>query len=99
MPSTRSQGEELEQPIDEVERFINLQRRIHEFRIKYNLPFPKSKSESDPEFEPVMAEGPQNRPLKYYVVPSQEEPHNNIVARAIEQNDFELKPSFLSSIQ
>ena len=34
-----------------------------------------------------MDEGPQNRPLKYYVVPSQEEPYNNIAAPAIEQND------------
>ncbi|XP_050910020.1 uncharacterized protein LOC127123885 [Lathyrus oleraceus] len=46
-----------------------------------------------------MAEGPQNRPLKYYVVPLQEDSYNIIVAPAIEQNDFELKPSLLSSVQ
>ncbi|XP_050896616.1 uncharacterized protein LOC127103395 [Lathyrus oleraceus] len=46
-----------------------------------------------------MAERPQNCPLKYYVVPSQEEPHNNIVAPSINQNDFELKPSMLSVVQ
>lgn len=75
MPSTRSQGEELEQQVHEVEHFINLHCRIYNFRIKYNLPFPNPKSDS----EPIMAEGPQNRSLKYYVVPSQEEPHNNIL--------------------
>ncbi|XP_050897642.1 uncharacterized protein LOC127104499 [Lathyrus oleraceus] len=46
-----------------------------------------------------MAEGPQNRPLKYYAIPLQDEPHNNIVAPAIEENNFELKPSLLSAVQ
>lgn len=95
MTSTRLKSEELEQPVDEVERFINLQRRVHNFRIKYNLPFPKQKSES----KPVIAEGPQNHPLKYYDVPSQEEPYNNITSPAINRNDIELKPSLLSVIQ
>jgi hypothetical protein len=40
-----------------------------------------------------------NTPLKYSVNPSQEEPHNNIVAPAIYRNDFELKPSLLSVVQ
>ncbi|XP_050909109.1 uncharacterized protein LOC127122876 [Lathyrus oleraceus] len=40
-----------------------------------------------------------NTPLKYYVVPSQEEPQNNIVAPATNQNDFELKPSLLLVVQ
>ncbi|XP_050890546.1 uncharacterized protein LOC127095951 [Lathyrus oleraceus] len=46
-----------------------------------------------------MDEGPQNRPLKYYVVPSQEEPHNNIAAPAINRNDFKLKSLLLSVVQ
>ena len=46
-----------------------------------------------------MAEGPQNLPLKDYVAPSQEEPHNNIVAPTIARNDFELKPSLLQAVQ
>ncbi|CAJ2646738.1 unnamed protein product [Trifolium pratense] len=46
-----------------------------------------------------MAEEPQNRPLKSYAIPSQEEPHNSIAAPAIEANNFELKPSLLSAVQ
>ncbi|XP_050916177.1 uncharacterized protein LOC127131291 [Lathyrus oleraceus] len=46
-----------------------------------------------------MAERPQNRPLKYYDVPSQAEPHNNIVSSAINRNDFELKTLLLSIVQ
>ena len=46
-----------------------------------------------------MAERPQNLPLKYYVVPLQAEPHNNIASPAINRNDFELKPSLLSVVQ
>ena len=40
-----------------------------------------------------------NTSLKYYVVPSQEEPYNNIVAPAINRSDFELKASLLSVVQ
>ena len=98
MPSTRSQGEDLEQPIDEIERFLNLQHRIREYHIKYNLP-ESNILIPEPVEEPEMAEGPQNRPLKYYAIPSQEEPHNSIVAPAIEANNFELKPSLLSAVQ
>lgn len=57
MPHTRSKSKELEQPVYEVERFINLQRRVHNSRINYNLPFPKQKS----ELKTFMDEGPQNR--------------------------------------
>ncbi|PNX70015.1 hypothetical protein L195_g057035, partial [Trifolium pratense] len=46
-----------------------------------------------------MAEGPQDRPLRSYAIPSQEEPHNSIAAPAIEANNFELKPSLLSAVQ
>ncbi|MCI38543.1 hypothetical protein A2U01_0059771, partial [Trifolium medium] len=40
-----------------------------------------------------------NRPLKSYAIPSQAEPHNSIVAPAIEANNFELKPSLISLVQ
>ena len=43
--------------------------------------------------------GPQNRPLKYYAIPTQQEPRNSIVAPAITRNDFELKPSLISAVQ
>jgi hypothetical protein len=46
-----------------------------------------------------MAERPQNRLMKYYVVPSQAEPHNSIATPAINRNDFKLKPSLLSAVQ
>lgn len=46
-----------------------------------------------------MVERPQNRPLKYYDIPSQAGPHNIIVAHAINRNDFELKPFMLSIVQ
>ena len=46
-----------------------------------------------------MDEGPQNLPLKDYASPSQEEPHNSIVAPTITRNDFELKPSLLQVVQ
>ena len=68
MPDTRSQSKELEQPIDDIERYINLRRRINRFRIKYDLPDPIIPI-SEPE--PIMAERPQNRSLKYYIIPSQ----------------------------
>ena len=102
MPNTRSQGEELEQPIDEIERFISLRRRINDYRIRYNLPdpiVPYSDSETETETEQIMAQGPQTRPLKDFAVPSQDEPHNSIAAPAINRNDFELKPSLLQAVQ
>lgn len=87
MPNTRSQGKTLEQPIDEVDSFIILSRRIKEFHLKYNIPDPNI-------LEPVMAENP-NRPLQDYVVPPKEEPHNRIDAPAIDQNYSELKTLLL----
>lgn len=64
---------------------------MKEFCLIYNIP--------DPDIpKPVMAENP-NRPLWDYAAPLQEEPHNNIVALAIDQNDFELKPSLLQAVQ
>ena len=87
MPSTRSQGEKLKLQLDEPERYLRLERRIRdlirEHRIKLNLPdlnIPTSESVVQPE----MAEPVQNRPLKYYAIPSQDEPHNSIAAPVIE---------------
>ena len=97
MPSTRSQGEELEQPIDEVEHFVNIRCRIREYQAKYNLPEFNLPNFSLPD--PRMAEGPQNIPLKDYASPSQEEPHNSIASPTIAHNDFELKRSLLQAIQ
>lgn len=39
-----------------------------------------------------------NHPLKEYVVPSNEELDSNIVPRAIEANNFELKPSLQTMV-
>lgn len=41
---------------------------------------------------------PDNRSLRGYAAPFQDEPHNNIDAPAIDQNDFELKPSLLQAV-
>ncbi|XP_045802576.1 uncharacterized protein LOC123896203 [Trifolium pratense] len=89
MPSTRSRGERLAQLVSEPERL--LRRRNLENQLEIPLPVIVN--------EPDMAEGPQNRPLKSYAIPSQAEPHNSIAAPAIEANNFELKPSLLSAVQ
>ncbi|MCI62062.1 hypothetical protein A2U01_0083319, partial [Trifolium medium] len=34
-----------------------------------------------------------NRPLKDYAVPSEEEPHSSIASPAVEARNFELKPA------
>lgn len=39
-----------------------------------------------------------NFPLKYYVIPTNEEPYSSIVHPAVEANIFELKPSLLSML-
>lgn len=44
-------------------------------------------------------DAPTNRPLRDYASPSQDEPHSNIVAPAIDRNDFELKPALLQAVQ
>ena len=98
MPSTRSQDDKLKLPLDEPECYLRLECRIREYHIKYNLPDPNIPI---PELviEPKMVEGPQNRPLKYNVIPSQDEPHNSIATPTIKENNFELKPSLLSFVQ
>lgn len=45
-----------------------------------------------------MAEN-NKRPLKDFVVQSQDEPHSSIVNPAIQNNNFELKPSLLQIVQ
>ncbi|CAJ2644607.1 uncharacterized protein LOC123896171 [Trifolium pratense] len=85
MPSTRSRGERLVQLVSEPERL--LRRRNLENQLEIPLP------------DLVMAKAPQERPLRSYAIPSQEEPHNSIAAPAIEANNFELKPSLLSAVQ
>ncbi|XP_045827939.1 uncharacterized protein LOC123919930 [Trifolium pratense] len=85
MPSTRSRGERLVQLVSEPERL--LRRRNLENQLEIPLP------------DLVMAEAPQERPLRSYAIPSQAEPHNSIAAPAIEANNFELKPSLLSAVQ
>ena len=95
MPSTRSRGEDLVLPILEPEHSIIRRRHVRVHRTDPSL------SWSYIFVEPV--EGPnmgdQPRQLKSYVIPSQEELHNNIAAPAIEANNFELKPSLLSAVQ
>ncbi|WJX23035.1 hypothetical protein P8452_12282 [Trifolium repens] len=91
MPSTRSRGEELEQLVSEPERLLRIRRKNLENQIENPLP--------DIVRESEMAEGPQDRPLRSYAIPSQEEPHNSIAAPAIEANNFELKPSLLQAVQ
>ena len=95
MPSTRFRGEDLVLQIPEPERSIIRSRHVRVPRIDQSL------SQSSISAEPI--EGPdmsdQPRPLKFYDIPSQEEPHNNIVAPAIEANNFELKRYLLSAVQ
>ncbi|KAK2449189.1 hypothetical protein QL285_008407 [Trifolium repens] len=91
MPSTRSRGEELEQLVSEPERLLRIRRKNLENQLENPLP------EIVRELE--MAEGPQERPLRSYAIPSQQEPHNSIAAPAIEANNFELKPSLLTAVQ
>ena len=55
------------------------------------------------QFERIHAQMAQaqnaNRPLKDFVVPSQDEPHSSIVTPTIQANNFELKPSLLQIVQ
>lgn len=46
-----------------------------------------------------MAEEQNQRPLKYFALPSNEEPHFSIVNPIIPANNFELKPSLLQIVQ
>ncbi|KAK2444055.1 hypothetical protein QL285_015110 [Trifolium repens] len=100
MPSTRSRGERIEQPVNEPERLLSLRCRNLENRTRINqnqLETLTPEIVEEPTLE--MAEGPQNRPLRSYAIPSEIEPHNSIVAPDIEANNFEHKPSLLQVVQ
>lgn len=64
MLNTRSSENELVQPIKEIKCFI-LRCRVRQFRLEYNVPAPNMAAN-------------QNRPLKDYAAPSQEEPYSSI---------------------
>ncbi|KAK2393252.1 hypothetical protein QL285_055218 [Trifolium repens] len=81
MPSTSTSEDELAQPINEIERFLHLRRRIDELRAQMAL------------------NNNENRPLKDFAVPSEDEPHSSIVSPTIQANNFELKPSLLQIVQ
>lgn len=98
MPSTRLKGEASIQPTNEPERLISVRRAIRDYYKKHDISFLKFDSEyasaSDSEAEeeseeklkpdPNMAEVPRNRPLREYAAPSQQEPHDSIVAPTID---------------
>ena len=46
-----------------------------------------------------MAEKQNLKPLKNFVVPSNEEPHSSILNPTIPANNFELKPTLLQIVQ
>lgn len=80
MPCTRNLGDELEQPIDEIEHFIHIKRHLEQLFAQFDIP---------------MVANIDNFPLKEFSVPSQDEPHSIIVNPAIQANNFVLKPSLL----
>ena len=83
MPNTRSQSEPLHLQINDIERYLRVRRRVQEYRDLNNFPPTKLPDISIPELieESEMADVPNTpRALKDYAVPSQAEPHNNIVA-------------------
>lgn len=84
MPSTSSTRDKLVHLIDEVKHFILIRRWIEELRAQYNI---------------QMDENNDSRPLKDYIVPSQDKPHSSIIPPAIEANNFELRPSLLQIVQ
>lgn len=86
MRKTRSAGN-LVSYVDEIERYFRARRRL-----LYDTP---SQSETQSE----MGDNNDNRPLKDFAVPSEEEPHTSIVRPAIAANNFELKPSLVQIIQ
>ena len=95
MPSTRSKGEGVVLLISEPEPSITRRRQVRVSRTNQSLSQSFIPAESVEELDM----GDQPRSLKSYAIPSQEEPHNKIVAPPIEANNFELKPSLLSAVQ
>ena len=87
MRKTRS-AENLGSYVDEIERYFRARRRL-----LFDTP---SQSETQSE---MGDNNNDNRPLKDFAVPSEEEPHTSIVRPAIAANNFELKPSLVQIIQ
>lgn len=87
MRKTRS-AENLVSYVDEIERYFRARRRL-----LFDTP---SQSETQSE---MGDNNNDNRPLKDFAVPSEEEPHTSIVRPAIAANNFELKPSLVQIIQ
>ena len=86
MRKTRS-AENLVSYVDEIERYFRARRRL-----LFETP---SQSETQTE----MGDNNDNRPLKEYAVPSEEEPHTSILRPTFAANNFELKPSLVQIIQ
>lgn len=85
MLDTRSSGDELTQPINEIKCFI-LRRRVRQLCLEYNIPTPDMDANN-------------NRPLKDYAALSEEEPHSSTAPPSIEANNFELKALLLQVVQ
>src|SRR4051812_1435005 len=100
MPNTRSQGGDLIQRINEIERFINVKRRarnlpeVDPIPINQELTFTDQINQFTPKLEMAAL-----RPLRDYAAPSRVEPHSSIAPPAIEANNFELKSSLVQAVQ
>jgi len=79
--------DDLIRPIDEIERYFRVRRRL------------QLETPLESETQTEMGDTNENRPLKEFVVPSDEEPHTSIVCPAIAPTNFELKPSLLQIVQ
>src|SRR4051812_22638117 len=99
MPNTRSQGGDLIQRINEIERFINVKPRarnlpeVDPIPINQELTFTDQINQITPKLEMAAP-----RPLRDYAAPSRAEPHSSITPPAIEANNFELKPSLVQAV-
>jgi hypothetical protein len=87
MRKTRSVGN-LVRYIDKIERYFRARRRL----------FIDTPSQSETQSE-MGDNNNDNRPLKDFTVPYEEEAHTSIVRPAIAANNFELKPSLAQIIQ
>src|SRR4051812_33560511 len=80
MPNTRSQGKDLIQRINEIERFINVKRRARNLPEVDPIPINQELTFTDQiyQFTPKL-EMAALRPLRDYAAPSRAEPHSSIV--------------------
>ena len=88
MPNTRSQDDPLYIQINDIERYLRLRRHIQEYHLLHNTQPHQSLESPAPQPTEEMVANPAPRPLKYYAIPSQDEPHNSIAAPPIEANNF-----------